>query len=143
MIGGLAVAAHGYVRATKDLDFVPNPDRGNLGRLFGVLLGLDARPVETDEFRAAELPVPFTPEGLAQGGNWALRTRHGRVDVMQWVPGFDGYEQLRTNALHADVAEVGPVLFAGYEDLVAMKRAAGRAADLLDIERLEEARGER
>jgi len=33
IIGGVAVAAHGYVRPTKDLDVVPAPDRANLVRL--------------------------------------------------------------------------------------------------------------
>jgi hypothetical protein len=32
IIGGLAVAAHGYVRATKDLDIVPSPEPANLDR---------------------------------------------------------------------------------------------------------------
>jgi hypothetical protein len=141
VIGGLAVAAHGYVRATKDLDVMPNPDRENLGRLFEALGAVDARPIETDEFRPEELPVPFDPDGLAHGGNWALRTRHGRIDLMQWVPGVNGYGQLRANALLAHVTDVGPIMFAGYEDLLSMKRAAGRDVDLLDVARLEQARG--
>jgi hypothetical protein len=36
-IGGLAVAAHWSVRATKDLDIVPDPAPGNLQRLATVL----------------------------------------------------------------------------------------------------------
>lgn len=33
MIGGVAVAAHGYVRGTADLDLVPDPDPENLERI--------------------------------------------------------------------------------------------------------------
>jgi hypothetical protein len=33
IIGGIAVAVHGYMRATKDLDIAPDPDRANLARL--------------------------------------------------------------------------------------------------------------
>jgi hypothetical protein len=33
VIGGVAVAAHGYVRGTADLDLVPDPDPENLERL--------------------------------------------------------------------------------------------------------------
>lgn len=142
VIGGLAVAAHGYVRATKDVDIVPSPDRDNLARLFEALRQVDARPVEVAEFRSEELPVQFGLEGLAQGGNWALQTSHGRIDVMQWVPGVDSYDELRANALVAHLPGVGPVMFAGYEDLLSMKRAAGRDADLVDIARLEQARRE-
>jgi hypothetical protein len=32
VIGGVAVAAHGYVRGTADLDLVPDPDPENLKR---------------------------------------------------------------------------------------------------------------
>ena len=37
LIGGLAVGAHGFPRATKDLDIVPNPDAANLKRLATLL----------------------------------------------------------------------------------------------------------
>ena len=37
LIGGLAVGAHGFPRATKDVDIVPAPDDGNLDRLANVL----------------------------------------------------------------------------------------------------------
>jgi hypothetical protein len=42
VIGGVAVAAHGYVRATEDVDLVPDPDRDNLDRLGKALVSLDA-----------------------------------------------------------------------------------------------------
>ena len=33
IVGGIAVAAHGVVRATRDLDLVPEPDAANLDSL--------------------------------------------------------------------------------------------------------------
>lgn len=33
VIGGVAVAVHVFVRATEDVDLVPNPERENLDRL--------------------------------------------------------------------------------------------------------------
>ncbi|HEX4110641.1 MAG TPA: hypothetical protein VHX88_21105 [Solirubrobacteraceae bacterium] len=53
IIGGLAVAAHGYVRATEDLDIVPAPDRGNLERLARVLRELGAELLGTGDFDPA------------------------------------------------------------------------------------------
>jgi hypothetical protein len=142
VIGGLAVAAHGYARATKDVDVVPAATAENRRRLYAALVDLDAEPAELGDFRPEELPVPFSPEGLEDGGNWTLRTRAGRVDVMQWVPGIDeGYERLRPNAIEDDVPGVGRVAFAGYDDLVAMKRTANRPEDRVDLERLERIRG--
>lgn len=142
VIGGLAVAAHGYQRATKDVDIVPAPTAENRRRLYAALTDLGAEPIELGDFRPEELPVPFGPAGLDEGGNWTLRTRAGRVDVMQWVPGIDeGYEQLRPNAIEDDVPGIGRIAFAGYDDVVAMKQTANRPEDRIDLERLERLRG--
>ena len=141
VIGGLAVAAHGFPRATKDVDLVPAPDDENRRRLYEALVVLEAEPLELGDFRADELPVEFSPRGLDAGGNWALRTRAGRVDVLQWVPGIDGYEQLRAGALEVEVPDIGRVLFAGYDEVEAMKRVAGRPQDERDLDELRALRG--
>lgn len=141
VIGGLAVAAHGFPRGTKDVDIVPSPDPENRQRLFHALETLDAEPLEIAELRPEELPVPFSPDGLDEGGNWALATSAGRVDVLQWIPGIEeGYPRLRANAIEDDVPGVGRVRFAGYEDVVTMKRAAGRRIDDADLDELERVR---
>jgi predicted nucleotidyltransferase len=41
LVGGLAVNAWGYLRATRDVDFVPDPDPENLARLDAILKDLD------------------------------------------------------------------------------------------------------
>jgi predicted nucleotidyltransferase len=142
VIGGLAVAVHGYPRATKDVDIVPRPAAANLERLYGALAAISARPVELGELRPPEMPVDFGPSALALGGNWALQTEHGRVDVMQWLPGAAGYDELDANAVPIEVRGVGTVRFPGYEDLVGMKTAAGRRQDEEDLARLRQARAE-
>jgi len=43
VIGGVAVAAHGFVRATADVDLVPAPDPDNLLALGNALMLLEAR----------------------------------------------------------------------------------------------------
>ena len=42
VVGGLAVGAHGVVRATRDLDLVPDPEQANLQTLAATLSGLGA-----------------------------------------------------------------------------------------------------
>ena len=64
-----------------------------------------------------------------------LATGFGRLDVMQDVPGLRDYARLRAGAV-----EVAGVHYAGYEELISMKAAAGREQDLIDIGALEEAR---
>ncbi len=51
VIGGVAVAAHGYLRATKDVDIIPRPSRENLDRLAAALETLDATQ-DLGDFRA-------------------------------------------------------------------------------------------
>lgn len=125
VIGGFSAAAHGYVGGTSDVDIVPDPDPTNLRRL---AMALRALQVEPDE------------AGLAAGGNWVLDTTHGRLDVMQDVPGAPPYAALRARAARHGLAETGDVAFAGLDDLIAMKRAAGRPQDLIDIAELERSR---
>lgn len=143
VIGGFAVILHGAERFTKDVDIVPEPSAENLARLWDALAELEASPAELPDFRPEEIPVPFTLEGLIEGGgNWMLHTRLGRIDVMQWVSGIESYEDLRTNSVATNVSQIGAtVMFAGLDDLIAMKQAAGRPQDLIDITALRMAHG--
>lgn len=141
VIGGYSLAAHGYIRGTKDVDIVPEPGRSNLKRLLTALAELDAEHVAEGDFEPSELPE-LNLENLEQGGNWLLRTRFGRLDVMQYVEGVTSYEQLSKGAIAPELPgfDQSP-RFAGYDDLVAMKQATGREEDLRDIAELERARG--
>jgi len=140
IIGGFALGAHGVVRGTKDIDIVPAPHPANLARLAKALGALDAEPLLADDFSREELGIAPDVEGLARGGNWVLRTRLGRLDVMQTVAGIKDYQTLRSAAVEADVPAAGRFWFAGLDDLVAMKTAAGRPQDEIDIVSLERAR---
>jgi hypothetical protein len=139
VIGGFAVGAHGYQRATKDLDIVPAPTADNLQRLLEALNILEYRIHGVEEFDSDELVEPSL-EALLAGGSWVLVTRYGRLDILQRPdPGLD-YQKLERDALEAEVLGL-PVRFCGYEDLVSMKLAAGRPEDRLDLERLRQAGG--
>lgn len=140
IIGGIAVGVHGYVRATKDLDIVPDPAASNLTRLASLLHDIGAQHVGVGEFSAEEFPYdPTDPEQLAQGANFRLETRLGPLDLMQWVAGIDedpAYAALAREAITVPFRD-GPLLVCGLEQLIAMKRAAGREQDLIDIRELE------
>jgi hypothetical protein len=140
IIGGFSMAAHGIVRATKDIDIVPDPEPANLSRLAHALRTLDAEPLLADDFDPAEIGIDLDEAGLALGGNWVLRTRFGRLDVMQEVMGVRSYGELRARAVSAELPDVGQLAFAGIDDLVAMKSAADRPQDRLDIADLERVR---
>jgi hypothetical protein len=146
IIGGFAVAAHGHPRATKDVDICPNPKQANLRRLAAALEELEAIPIDLDEFRG-EFDLRPDYEGLQQGGNWTLMTKHGRLDVMQTFS-FEGtdeelgdYTDIAGHAVSRDFYGK-PRKFCGYEDLLAMKRAANRDQDRIDVNSLKQARRE-
>lgn len=140
VIGGFAVSAHGHLRATKDLDIVPDPDPENLARLAGALDRLGAQVQGTEEFSTDEVLQPDA-EGLRRGGNFVLSTDHGRLDILQLVAPDLEYVDLKASAV-ADTVFGHRVRFCGFDHLVAMKEAAGRPEDLIDLKRLREARGE-
>jgi hypothetical protein len=144
VIGGYAVAFQGYPRATKDVDIVPEPSDANLGRLWDALSSLESRPLALAEFGADERPLPFSLESIREGGgNWLLATNRGRLDVMQWVSGIESYRELRAHADEVTLEDAGgSIWIAGFNELLAMKEAAGRDQDLIDITALRMARGE-
>lgn len=142
LIGGMAVAAHGAPRATEDLDICPDPDEANLKRLADLLAAIDARSIDEGELGAEELPE-HDLDGLRGGGNFRLRTRLGKLDVMQYLHPFDD-ETWTTLDRHAEPRHVfgQRIRVCGYEDLLAMKRAAGRGQDRIDIGNMKAARRE-
>lgn len=144
IIGGIAVGVHGYVRATKDLDIVPDPDRGNLVRLARLLADVDAEHVGLGDFSPDEFPFdPLDADQLAQGANFRLNTSLGPLDIMQWIAGIEAdpaYSALARDAIKVTFRG-HELLVAGFDHLRAMKIAAGREQDLLDLRELERRHG--
>lgn len=132
-IGAFAVIAHGYVRATADVDLMARQDHENLERLAAVFTELRARLRGVD---ADLLDIdPTDPDTLATGASFTLDTDAGPVDYLNDVPGARAYDDLRTDAVEATAAGV-VVRVVGLDDLIRMKRASGRPRDLRDIANL-------
>lgn len=132
VIGGVAAQAHGSAQFTGDTDICCSTDEENLRRLGEVLVGLDAR------LRGVAEDVPFAPDGrtLRHVQVLTLDTKHGKLDVLAAPSGFPGYAALSERALTVEWAGA-TFKVASLEDLIAMKRAAGRPKDLLAVEELE------
>lgn len=145
VVGGYAVAAHGYVRATKDIDICPEASDSNLENLADALADLEAEPIGLDDFSADEFDLRPNLDGLKLGGNWTLTTKFGRLDVLQHIKGLaedgGGWNELSRHAVTRNFLG-HQCLFCSYEDLVAMKQGAGRPQDQVDIKSLKAARGE-
>lgn len=130
VIGGLAAIAHGSRRVTRDIDIVVDPHNDNLERLQAALAELAA--VKLVE-RGAEEPIELADLALVGLGT-TLHTRApaGRLDIVGDPAGAAPFGELAKRSLATSVAEVD-VRVVGLDDLIAMKRAAGRPLDLQDI----------
>ena len=131
VIGGLAAQAHGSTSLTRDLDICFARDRANLDRLAAVLQDLAAirRGLPADAPRTP----PLDPRTLRAASLFTLETRFGPFGLLaQPDPGLD-YEMLLPASEEAEIAGVR-VRFAGLDDLIAMKRAAGRPKDRIELE---------
>src|SRR5687768_11725488 len=82
--------------------------------------------------------VPFVPDGrtLRRTGILTLVSREGPIDLLLQPAGAPPYDDLRRRAVRMDLGGFG-VLVASLDDLAAMKRAAGRPIDLIDLEEIE------
>jgi hypothetical protein len=123
VIGALAVAAHGYVRATKDMDLWIRSTPENIPRVWSALVDFGA-PLEQ-----------LTPEDLLVPGTiFQIGIDPIRIDILTRVAGldFEGAWSRRTS--FDDEGAAIPCL--SREDLLASKLAAGRPNDLRDIEEL-------
>lgn len=132
VIGGLAAQAHGSATFTNDTDVCYATDDDNLRRLGEVLVALGAR------LRGVAEDVPFVPDGrtLRRTQVLTLDTPYGGLDVLAAPSGFPGYAALSERAMTIEWAGA-TIKVTSLEDLIAMKRSAGRPKDLLAVEELE------
>lgn len=138
IVGGLAVIAHGHVRLTRGVDLIVDFAASNLDRAIAALSGLGYRPV---------LPVAFEEFADADKRETWAREKNAvvfmvfsdvhpsaRIDLFLKPPlDFDPALQ------RASFLEVAPSLrapFIGLDDLIRLRKQAGRPLDLDDIENL-------
>jgi hypothetical protein len=133
VIGGFAVIAHGYFRATKDSDLlVPDgPETDQAILRFLKLIG------------ATRFSDGKTPEAEEVEGVHHLRvdSRHGVIDIMRGgLPPLD-YDTVAASAVEGSWRDM-PLRVAALRSLVGFKRLANRGQDRLDLEALERVNGE-
>jgi hypothetical protein len=130
VIGGIAGNLHGSTSLTQDVDICYARDEENLERLVKALGELRVR------LRGAPLDVPFLLDArtLAMGDHFTFVADTGSVDVLGHPTGIPGgYEELERAADEMDLGGFS-VKVASLDDLIRMKRAAGRPKDLAELE---------
>ena len=131
VIGGIAATFQGSTTITRDFDVCYSRERANLERLASALRELNAR------LRGVDVDVPFQLDAasLRNGLNFTFKTNHGDFDCIGDPGGGFDYELLKRNADRMDVAG-RKVMVSSLDDLIAMKRAAGRNKDRIEVENL-------
>jgi hypothetical protein len=132
VIGGFAVIAHGYFRATKDSD----------------LLVPDGPEADTAVLRFFELTgatrfsdgKALSAEDVADAHHLRVDSRHGVIDIMRGgLPPLD-YDTVAARAVQG-TWRGSPFRVAALRSVVGFKRLANRSLDRVDLEKLENANG--
>jgi predicted nucleotidyltransferase len=130
IVGGYAVGHHAKPRATKDLDLLVSGSADNLARVAEAL----------DRFGAAKSIVNAAKQ-MGPADIVYMGVEPVRVDLLREADGIDTEQVIaRAETLTLDDLVVPVIALA---DLVANKRASGRARDLADVELLQRVRKRR
>lgn len=125
LVGGMAAAFHGSIRSTAVVDVVYRRTPGNIQRLAAALAPL--RPA----LRGAPPGLPFRLDAhsLKQGLNFTLTTSLGDLDLLGEATGGGTYDALLPSTVLATVLG-SECRCVNLEQLITLKRAAGRPKDL-------------
>lgn len=139
VIGGVAARLWGSPTMTNDVDICYDREPANLERLASALRELHAR------LRGVDDGVPFLLDAttLAEGQNFTFTTNAGPLDVLGLPAGVKDFNQIAVNASQFDLGEGVVVAVCDLDDLIRMKRAAGRPKDGVELEILAAVREER
>ena len=124
MVGGWAVNMYGYVRATVDLDIWILADAENARRVYAALVEFGAPVAEMK-------PDDFAEYGMI----FQIGVAPCRIDIISKISGVSYLDAVQ-RAVPKTIDGVG-VRVISLEDLIANKKASGRAKDIADVEVLE------
>ena len=132
IVGGWAAIVHGSGRTTKDFDIVYDRSRANVKKLATALTQIHPY------LRGAPpgLPFKWDEATIRNGLNFTLTTDLGDFDLLGEIAGGGTYQDLFPASVEVQVFG-GNSQCLNLEQLIRVKRAAGRPKDLEVIAELE------
>ena len=130
VVGAHALAVHGHVRATKDLDVWVRPSQRNAQSVLNAL-GSFGAPIAN--ISVADLTTPGT---IIQIGVEPVR-----VDIITAIDGVE-FDPAWNSRMSVHFGDQEVAVLSRREHLLQNKRASGRTQDLADIEALNKLRKE-
>lgn len=138
VVGGLAVNAHGYLRFTKDIDFVVQLLPENIKQAFVALAALGYRPnvpVTGEQFADPKQRQSWIDnKGMQVLQLWSDEHRETPIDIFVTEP--FSFEEEYQHALVKPLFGSLEVRFVSIPTLIHMKQLADRPQDHIDIENL-------
>ncbi len=129
LIGGLASQVHGSPSLTGDVDICFALDSANLVRLADALTSMVAIRRGLDP----GINAPIDHRSLRAGDAFTLSTRFGDLDLLAHPDPRLDFESLSARSIAAEIFGV-ELRVASLDDLIAMKAAAGRPKDRIELE---------
>lgn len=129
LIGGYAAIARGSPLLTGDVDLCYARDDANLERLAVALRELQA----TLRGAPPDLPFLLDAKALKEGDHFTFSTTAGALDCIGTPAGTRGFGDLDEEATDVELDGL-TVRVASLDDLIRMKRAAGRLKDQVGLE---------
>jgi hypothetical protein len=132
LIGGLAANLWGLDNITQDVDVCYARERENIALLVKALKSMDAHLRGFPK----GLPEIIDVRTFQLGDTMTFDTKFGKFDCLGTPSGTQGYKDLAEHATLMDVGKGTMVLVADIDDIITMKRTAGRVKDLNAVEGL-------
>lgn len=127
LVGGWAVAYHGYPRFTADMD---------------LFIGITLENISSAKAALYEFGVPHFDDSmlLTKGGVFQMGRSPMKIEVINEISGLE-FEDIYENRKFVTLEDNTEIPMISIDDIILNKESTGRTKDLADVEMLKEIRG--